>query len=102
MIPPRKSQIAVEYAYRRKDHHANCSTFWIHGSTAARFEESYKRIATEFQFPGLADPQIDVLQLVRNWLESQYQVPWLMVVDNVDDTQVLEKMPSGKSPWEYL
>lgn len=102
MITCRKSQIAVEYAYRRKDQRADCSIIWIHGSTIARFEESYKRIATEFQLPGLADPHIDVLQLVRNWFESEYQLPWLMVVDNVDDTQILEKMPSGKSPWEYL
>ncbi|KAH6664032.1 hypothetical protein B0J14DRAFT_523480 [Halenospora varia] len=97
-----KSQIALEYAFRQRGRTPNSSIFWIYASTVSRFEESYKRIAKEFQLPGQADPQIDVLQLVRNWFESQYQPPWLMVVDNVDDAQIFARMPSGKSPLEYL
>jgi hypothetical protein len=78
------------------------STFWIHASNVSRFEESYKRIAAEFQLPGRDDPSVDVLQLVRNWLEDQYQLPWLMVIDNVDDAHIFDKVENGKLPLEYL
>jgi hypothetical protein len=98
----RKSQIALEYAYRRKKQSPSSSVFWILASTVTRFEESYQRIASEFQLPRRADPKIDTLQLVRNWFEDQYQRPWLMVIDNVDDTQIFDKIRSGKSPLEYL
>jgi hypothetical protein len=98
----RKSQIALEYAYLRKERSPDTSIFWILASTATSFEESYKQIATEFQLPGRNNPHVDVLQLVRDWFESYYKQHWLMVVDNVDDTQIFEKMHSGKSPLEYL
>ncbi|KAK0105105.1 hypothetical protein ONS95_004532 [Cadophora gregata] len=96
-----KSQIALEYAYLRKERSPD-AIFWILASTTTRFEESYKQIAAEFQLPGRNDPHVDVLQLVRNWLEREYKQPWMMVVDNVDDNEVFEKMTSGKSPFEYL
>jgi len=54
-------------------------------SNAARFEEAYKRIASECDIPGHQDPQVNVMQLVRNWLESVYMCNWLMVIDNVDN-----------------
>jgi hypothetical protein len=28
------------------------------------------------------------MQLVRNWLEAKYDLPWLMIIDNVDDKRV--------------
>ena len=68
----------------------------------ARFEESYKRIAAEFELPGRDDPLIDVLQLVRNFFEGQYNIPWLMVIDNVDDSQMFRKTRTGKSHLEYI
>lgn len=98
----RKSQVALEYAYLRKERCPETSTFWILASAATRFEESYRQIAAEFQLPGRNDPRVDVLQLVRDWLERYYERPWLMVVDNVDDAQIFEKMKGGKSPLEYL
>ena len=67
-----KSQIALEYCYRQKQRYPDSSIFWIHASTVARFEEAYKRIASEFEIPGRDDPKTDVLQLVRNWFERRY------------------------------
>ncbi|KAL9133932.1 MAG: hypothetical protein Q9175_004893 [Cornicularia normoerica] len=52
---------------------------------AARFVQSYKRIPSEFQIPGRDDPNADVLQLVRDWLEAKYECRWLMIIENVDD-----------------
>lgn len=60
-------------------------SMWVHARKAARFVQSYKRIPSEFQIPGRDDPNADVLQLVRDWLEAKYECRWLMIVDNVDD-----------------
>ena len=68
----------------------------------ARFQESYKQIAAEVQLPGRDDPQVDVLQLVRNWLERQYKKTWLMIIDNVDDTQLFGQLQNRKSLLEYM
>ena len=98
----RKSQIALEYAYRRKLKVPECSIFWVYAGIIVRFEESYKRIAREFGLPERDDPLVDVLQLVRDFLEHQCNMSWLMIVDNVDDSQIFRNMRTGKSPFEYI
>jgi hypothetical protein len=102
LISCRKSQIALKYAYRHREKFPNSSVFWIHASNISRFEKSYASIAEEFQLSGREDSRVDLSQLVRNWLESQYQMPWLMIVDNVDDAHVFDRNENGKSALEYL
>ena len=100
----RKSQIALEYAYKERERSAQTSVFWVHVGNAARFVESYKRIASEFKISGRDNPNADVLQLVRDWLEVKYECRWLMIVDNVDDRSVFfDKYPhTGKALREYI
>jgi hypothetical protein len=80
----------------------HASIFWVHASTSTRFVEDFKRLAAEFQLPGRDDPQVDILQIVQNWLENHYQRPWLMVIDNVDDLQIFMTLQTGKSLFEYM
>ena len=100
----RKSQIALEFAYRERGRSAKISVFWVHAATAARFVESYKRIASECQIPGRDDQDVDVLQLVRDWLEVKYECRWLMIVDNVDDRNMFFETftYAGKALREYI
>jgi tetratricopeptide (TPR) repeat protein len=89
-----KSQIALEYCFRRKEKDPECSVFWVHAATLARFEETYKRIGIEC---GIIvqeeESQVDAVTLVQNWLESRHDGRWLMVVDNIDDAEVFFKEP---------
>jgi hypothetical protein len=64
------------------------SVFWVHASSAERFRQAYASIAQECQIPGHDDPKVDVLPLVKRWLEGKDRGRWLMVIDNADDTQV--------------
>jgi len=100
----RKSQIASEYAFRLLDSSPEVSIFWIHAETRARFEENYKRMAREADLAGRDDPNLDVKQLVRDWLDKRYDREWLFVVDNVDDKDALFSTdPStGKSLLDYV
>ncbi len=87
-----------------KERSADLSVFWVHASSSARFVESYERIASECNVPGKDDPNSDMLQMVRDWLEAKYECRVLMIVDNVDDRNVFfEVAPStGKALREYI
>ncbi|KAK0729439.1 hypothetical protein B0H67DRAFT_479222 [Lasiosphaeris hirsuta] len=70
------------------------SVFWVHASSAERFRQSYASIAQECQVPSYDDPKMDMLLLVKKWLERQDCGRWLMVIDNADDTQVFFGQPT--------
>ena len=82
----------------------NTSVLWVHAGNVARLVESYKRIASEFQIFGRDDPNADVLQLVRDWLEAKYECSWLMILDNVDDRNMFFETYTyaGKALREYV
>ena len=63
--------------------------FWVHSSNIARFDEAYKAIARKLKLPGLNDPDGDTLEIVMEWLSDNRNGPWLMVLDNADDKEVL-------------
>lgn len=63
--------------------------FWIHGSGYTRFEESYQRIAEQLALPSLDDPSQQILVRVRDWLNEESNCPWLLVLDNMDDVDII-------------
>ncbi|KAL8786236.1 MAG: hypothetical protein Q9195_008292 [Heterodermia aff. obscurata] len=99
-----KSQIALEYIYRHRS--PDTAVFWVHAASVAQFMDSYKRIASDYQLPGRHDPTIDILQLVRDWLDTKCRFDWFMVVDNVDERAgFLERSEHGeakKALWNYV
>ena len=94
-----KTQIAIEYAYRRQEA-TSCSIFWIHADSEARFSGDYSEIAKRANLsPDLKGE--DLLRAVQQWIEQQ--TSWLLILDNVDklrifkessDRQVNEQLPS--------
>lgn len=85
-----KSQIAIEYAYQVRDESLTTWVFWVHAGTQARFEEGYRRIAETTRVEGWDNPKADILRLVRNWLCDELNGRWVMIVDNADDSGVVE------------
>lgn len=69
------------------------STFWVHASDKARFEQSYTEIATTVKIPGTKDGKVDILQLVSKWLANPDNGRWLLILDNADDATVLLHLP---------
>jgi tetratricopeptide (TPR) repeat protein len=73
--------------------------FWVHGSTKARFEETYRNIADRLELSGRHDPNVNVLQLVRDWLCDEANGRWIMILDNVDSVEVFYPRPDrGQDP----
>ncbi|RYP74430.1 hypothetical protein DL769_004007 [Monosporascus sp. CRB-8-3] len=62
--------------------------FWVHASSRPRFEEAYRSIAERLQLPGRNDPNVNVLRLVCDWLQTEEASSWVMVLDNVDDVNL--------------
>ncbi|KAI9654122.1 MAG: hypothetical protein M1829_000976 [Trizodia sp. TS-e1964] len=82
-----KTRIALELAHKWKDENKPISVFWAHASTAPRFRLSYGDIAKDVNIAGWdsPNPEIDILLLVKNWLESKASGPWILILDNADD-----------------
>ncbi|KAF4469884.1 Kinesin light chain [Fusarium albosuccineum] len=83
-----KSQVAIQFAHHIHDESPQTSVFWIHASSKLRFEEAYRSIAQRLELPRRNDPDVDVLGLVRDWLQTKEAGSWLMVLDNVDDVNL--------------
>ncbi|KAI1408969.1 P-loop containing nucleoside triphosphate hydrolase protein [Hypoxylon sp. FL1857] len=87
-----KSQLAIEYAYRVKDSASmqkqDIWLFWVHASTKARVQESFKSIADVLKLSARHQPGADILRLVERWLSNEHNGKWFMVLDSADDLNV--------------
>jgi Flp pilus assembly protein TadD len=68
--------------------------FWVHASNAARFEQSFGKIADSVKITGREDPQANIFKLVHDWLRG-CKHRWLLVLDNVDDVRFLLDCPTA-------
>lgn len=82
----RKTKIALAFAYLVQEQFPPISIFWILASNTERFHQAFSQIAKSCQISGYSDPRADLLELVKAWLERKDQRPWLMIIDNADDT----------------
>ena len=65
----------------------NKSVIWIHAGSRDRLEKSFRDVLDAI---GIRySPEIDCLRIVEDWLREEKNGPWLMIVDNVDDTEVI-------------
>ncbi|KAK4678686.1 NB-ARC domain and tetratricopeptide repeat-containing NOD-like receptor [Podospora pseudoanserina] len=79
-----KTQIALEYAYRRSRDPA-CSVFWVHADNETTFTQDYKVIAKRLGLAdGLNGPEL--LMAVRERIEAS--PCWLLILDNADNLAV--------------
>ncbi|KAF4927774.1 hypothetical protein CGCVW01_v002267 [Colletotrichum viniferum] len=70
--------------------------FWVNASTRATFQDSYRSVAEDLELPNRHNPGVNVLALVRDWLQREDVGPWLIIVDNADDVEMLTKTSDQK------
>lgn len=68
--------------------------FWVHASNAARCEKSLRDLADQAKIPGRQDRNVDISQLVGNWLQDEMIGKWILILDNVDDDRLIRNPPS--------
>lgn len=85
----RKTSLVREFVFRLCAKESNISVFWVDARTKTHFEQSYCKIANTLALPGIDDSDIDVLMLVKLWLQQPDIGRWLMILDDVDDPLIL-------------
>ncbi|KAF5256314.1 hypothetical protein FOXYS1_13217 [Fusarium oxysporum] len=65
-----KTQIALDYAYRRCDADNECCVFWVHADSEATFLADYKTIGKKLGVDERLDGT-DLLDAVRNEIEAR-------------------------------
>lgn len=84
MVADRKSQIAIEYAYRFQDQHPQGHVLWVYAANETRFVQAYRDAAHKLRLPGRDGPQVDICRLVCEWFNDTEDEPWLIILDNAD------------------
>ncbi|KAI9896031.1 hypothetical protein N3K66_009100 [Trichothecium roseum] len=77
-----KTQIALDYGYRRCGNDEKCSVFWVHADNEASFTSDYKTIGRKLG----VDEQLegsDLLEEVCSKIGERSR--WVMIVDNADN-----------------
>ncbi|OCK74142.1 TPR-like protein [Lepidopterella palustris CBS 459.81] len=90
-----KSQLAIEYSYQVREKSPETWVFWVHTSSAAKFEEGYRNIAERVGIPSWGRPEADILRLVSSWLCDETNGRWFMILDNADDSSVFFNKGDG-------
>ncbi|PCD20347.1 hypothetical protein AU210_016214 [Fusarium oxysporum f. sp. radicis-cucumerinum] len=80
-----KTQIALDYAYRRCDADNECCVFWVHADSEATFLADYKTIGKKLGVDERLDGT-DLLDAVRDAIEGRSK--WVMILDNADDLRL--------------
>ncbi|WYZ46326.1 hypothetical protein EsH8_IX_000551 [Colletotrichum jinshuiense] len=83
-----KTQISLHIAYWAKENLPEYSVFWVPAYSLASFEQAYTDIAKEMGI-GLTAKNEDIKSSVKQHLSSGKIGPWLLIVDNADDMEVL-------------
>src|SRR5450432_4268713 len=84
----RKSQILLQYAYKKAKIIPQLSIFWVFASNPGRFIEDYRKIAKRLNLEGYDNPKIDIMQRVKEELQESDHGEWMMIIDNADDMQM--------------
>ncbi|KAH7129018.1 P-loop containing nucleoside triphosphate hydrolase protein [Dactylonectria macrodidyma] len=79
-----KTQIALDYAYRRSDDDT-CSVFWVHADSEATFVHDYQAIAQELGIDRSLDTEALLVAVCRR-IETQPK--WALIIDNADDLRL--------------
>ena len=98
-----KTSLAVEFAWSHKNHFQG-GLFWINGESDENINRSVAEILSLRNIPSSTNDSIDdTLNKFLTWL-SKKDLPWLLVMDNVDELQ--DRMcPASvkkicKGPWQ--
>lgn len=67
-----------------------------------RFEQSYVELATKVELPGIGDGKFDTLVSVSKWLADEENGPWLLILDNADDANLLLNPPKSDAAQRCL
>ena len=94
-----KTEIAVEYAYRQRDHYS--AVFWAVADSLESIKAGFSKIGRLLDLPEKEDPRQDMLvAAVKGWLEQNRD--WLFIFDNADRPDLLAAFLPEKNSGHIL
>ena len=97
-----KTQLVLSFAYSVMDKRLEFSVFWMSALSMETFEQAFDEIAQSCEIQGASGSKDDIKQLVKRHLSSVAAGYWLLVVDNIDDTDLLQDPEQDKGLLDYL
>jgi tetratricopeptide (TPR) repeat protein len=80
-----KTSLTIELVYRIREHHKDCSIFWIPATNFESLQQAYVNICQQLQVPGWDNKTQDPKRLLQSYLSQASAGQWLLVFDNADD-----------------
>lgn len=74
------------------------SVLWVYASNEDRFKQAFANIAETLGIPNRQSPSVNILTLVKDWLERSDHGSWFMVIDNADNLELFCPPPSLSQP----
>ena len=71
------------------------SVFWIHAASAERMRSASRDIAKKLGVSGWDNPNLEILELLKVWFESEQSGRWLIVYDNADNLDLVYANEAG-------
>ena len=95
LISSRKTQIAIEFCFRRKL--KGRDVFWVHGGSDEAFWVSFREIAELVHILPPVEDHLTLLNAVKEWFESPASGNWTIVIDSLDDINLATRLhiPAG-------
>lgn len=93
----RKSQIAIEYAYRFQQTRPQSHVLWVYAASFTTFLQACHDIARSLKLPSCDEPGTDPCELVSKWLNEEDH-SWLMILDNADNAELFFPSVGSDSP----
>ncbi|RSM18258.1 hypothetical protein CDV31_002984 [Fusarium ambrosium] len=81
-----KTQTALQFAFWVQHEKPEYSIFWLSALSASSFEQSCNTVATELN---IFQQGLDSKAILRDFLSSKKSGPWLIIVDNVDEMDLV-------------
>ncbi|KAK3634881.1 hypothetical protein LTR56_015006 [Elasticomyces elasticus] len=82
-----KTQVALTFAYSVMDNHPDVSVLWLSAMNKEAYEHGCREIARIYGIRLAAN--VDVKVVIRERLSLKTNGPWLLFVDNADDSDIV-------------
>lgn len=86
-----KTQVVLHFAYSVLEKYYDVSVFWVPALSVETFEQAVGEIARVRGIHVAAGKEEDAEELVRRFLSATRAGKWLLVVDDADVMDVLER-----------
>jgi hypothetical protein len=97
-----KTQLALRFAYTVRETMSAVSIFWMPALSMESYEQACVAVATALHISQAETGEDNAKELVKEHLSADQAGPWLLVLDNADDHDVLYGTEHAAGIIDYL